>query len=309
MDSPCPFLASLDSLSAKLASDPTPALVQQLIEATDVHRRSMTATRWRSFVTDVLRPHPIHALLLRDPYTRRAFAKPRGYAGDAVMLDYVYGIERPSAEAMGPVGRAVWDATTRAPSADAVRDRRVRLARFVDQAATRRAGAAIVSVAAGHARELADSIAFRERRLSSWTCLDQDAESLAEISARFAGDSTVVPLARSVRELLEGAFETDADLVYSAGLFDYLPDAVASKLLARMWAWVRPGGRLVLANFADDSQERGYMEAFMDWWLLYRNEDQVRALGQSLEGAAALVVFRDPSARTIWLELHKVSDS
>jgi extracellular factor (EF) 3-hydroxypalmitic acid methyl ester biosynthesis protein len=302
------LVATLDSICARLATDPTPSLVQHIIEATEQHRRSMPPARWRSFVTDTLRPHPIHGLLRQDPYTERAFAKPRGYAGDAVMLDYVYGIDRPSHAGMGAVGLAVWEATTRAPSADAVRDRRLRLARFVDEAANRRPGASIVSVAAGHAREISDSEAFRERRLTSWTCLDQDRESLAEISARFAGNPTVVPVARSVRELLDGAFETQADLVYSAGLFDYLPDAAASKLLAVMWDWVRPGGRLVLANFADDSQERGYMEAFMDWWLLYRNEDQMWALGQSLEDVGALVVFRDPSARTIWLELQRRSE-
>ena len=144
--------------------------------------------------------------------------------------------------------------------------------------------------------------------MKRWICLDQDRESLAEISSRFPKDATVMPIARSVRELLEGAFEAEADLVYSAGLFDYLPDPVALKLLAVMWAWVRPGGRLVLANFADDSQERGYMEAFMDWWLLYRNEDQILALGHSVQDVDALFVFRDPSARTIWLELRRRSE-
>ena len=33
-------------------------------------------------------PRPIFALCQEDPYTRRAFEKPRGYAGDAVMLDF-----------------------------------------------------------------------------------------------------------------------------------------------------------------------------------------------------------------------------
>lgn len=301
-----PFLATLDELSARLEVDPTPGLVQKVIEATDRHRRSMAPAQWKSLVTDVLRRHPIHALVLRDPYTERAFTKPRGYAGDAVMLDYVYGIQRPSADAMGPVGRAVWEATTGAPSADAVRDRRVRLARIVDETADRRPGAEIVSVAAGHAREIDDSKAFRDRRLTRWTCIDQDRESLAEIAARFSA-TPVVPNPRSVRELLDGTFDTAADLVYSAGLFDYLPDAVAARLLSVMWSWVRPSGRLVLANFADDSEERGYMEAFMDWWLLYRNEQQVRSLGQSLKDVDDVVVFRDPSARTIWLELHRAS--
>jgi len=29
-----------------------------------------------------------------DPLTYRAFSKPRGYAGDAVMMDHIYGYRR-----------------------------------------------------------------------------------------------------------------------------------------------------------------------------------------------------------------------
>ena len=36
------------------------------------------------------RDHEVFKLLQQDPNTRRAFDKPRGYAGDAVMLDYYY---------------------------------------------------------------------------------------------------------------------------------------------------------------------------------------------------------------------------
>ena len=37
------------------------------------------------------------SLLHQDPFTYRAFAKPRGYAGDAVMMDYIYGLGRGAA--------------------------------------------------------------------------------------------------------------------------------------------------------------------------------------------------------------------
>src|SRR5436305_1600719 len=47
---------------------------------------------WKSFVA-VSRTHPIVDVLHRDPFTYRAFCKPRGYAGDAEMMDYIYGGE------------------------------------------------------------------------------------------------------------------------------------------------------------------------------------------------------------------------
>src|SRR5215471_14831280 len=39
---------------------------------------------------DACQTHPLHRMALEDPFTERAFSKPRGYAGDAVMLDYIY---------------------------------------------------------------------------------------------------------------------------------------------------------------------------------------------------------------------------
>src|SRR5215475_11877146 len=38
----------------------------------------------------ICKSHPFAELVLQDPYSRRAREKPRGYAGDAVMLDYIY---------------------------------------------------------------------------------------------------------------------------------------------------------------------------------------------------------------------------
>ncbi len=44
---------------------------------------------WDRVVT-TLRNHPLHSDLMLDPYVNRAFHKPRGYAGDAEMMDLVY---------------------------------------------------------------------------------------------------------------------------------------------------------------------------------------------------------------------------
>lgn len=57
------------------------------------------------------RAHPLHALVQQDPFTHRAASKPRGYAGDAVMMDYIYESRAP--EGTSEVGRAVFAATTR----------------------------------------------------------------------------------------------------------------------------------------------------------------------------------------------------
>jgi hypothetical protein len=55
----------------------------------DVVRRGTGELRWPQ-VAKYIQQHPINAVVLEDPYTARARNKPNGYAGDAVMLDYLY---------------------------------------------------------------------------------------------------------------------------------------------------------------------------------------------------------------------------
>ena len=51
-------------------------------------RRQDEPDHWTDYARRCLE-HPIRQLLHQDPFTRRAFSKPRGYAGDAVMMDYI----------------------------------------------------------------------------------------------------------------------------------------------------------------------------------------------------------------------------
>ena len=99
------------------------------------------------------------------------------------------------------------------------------------------------------------------------------------------------------------------DLVYAAGLFDYLPDSLARRLTRRMFEMLRPDGRLLLANFAPDSAGREYMEAFMHWNLIYRDEDEVEALAVGLpaERISARRVFRDFAGNIVYLDIRRSS--
>src|SRR5579872_2044960 len=57
-----------------------------------IHDLAMRDDQLPEFRT-ICQSHPLSQIVLEDPYSRRAYEKPRGYAGDAVMLDYIY---RPS---------------------------------------------------------------------------------------------------------------------------------------------------------------------------------------------------------------------
>lgn len=57
----------------------------------DLHRLRLKhgESAWKTEILPACRAHPIFHFFSSDPYTNRAISKPRGYAGDAVMLDFV----------------------------------------------------------------------------------------------------------------------------------------------------------------------------------------------------------------------------
>ncbi len=253
-------------------------------------------------VRTLAREHPLHALVQQDPYTQRAFAKPRGYAGDAVMMDFIYdGVPPPGTSALGA---AVFAATTRVPMGLSVRWRRQLLRSLIDDTAVAVEGARMLSVASGHCRELDGSHVQAPWFSGEFVALDQDPLSCAEVRRVQAGHRVRV-VCEGVRDLLAAdaaAALGRFDLIYSAGLYDYLPDALARRLTQRLLGLLRPGGRLLVANFVPGGSGRGYMELFMDWTLVLRSPAQLEALAAEA-GATLLQGFVDPHRNVAYAEL------
>lgn len=236
------------------------------------------------------RAHPVFDLCQQDPFTQRAYRKPRGYAGDAVMLDYVYSGTPPAEATL--VGREVFRWTTRCPTGLSIRFRRDLLRSFIDDVAARASGFRILSVASGHCREVEGSALEAEVGRGELIAVDQD-ESSCSLAERKYGRLGVKPLRCSVRQLLASdASLGDFDLIYSAGLFDYLQDDLAGALLGRLKGLLRRDGRLVVGNFIPGYFGRGYMELMMDWRLITRSPAR---LAELFDGAAHRVrTFVDP---------------
>ena len=243
-------------------------------------RATLAPSVWQGLVP-IAQTHPIAKLVHQDPFTRRSFQKPRGYSGDAGLLDFIYRHECAQEElsAATALGQALYAYTSAAPAAAAVRERRDLLARHIDAiAAMRGTETEILTIAAGHLREAELSLAMGEKQIRRWVALDQDPLSIGSIMRDRAG-TCVDPMHGSVKGLLTDAYRLGTfDFVYAAGLYDYLPFEVAVNLTRKCLGALKPQGTYLFANFADAIVDDGYMETFMNWPLILRSPADVQAI-------------------------------
>jgi extracellular factor (EF) 3-hydroxypalmitic acid methyl ester biosynthesis protein len=272
-------------------------------------RQHATPEEWQEFV-ELCRQHPVRGLLHQDLFTERAYSKPRGYAGDAVLLDYIYGREEMwPPPAMSRLGRLIYDYTTSAPASAGVRARRGFAANLIDKLAEERPGLEVLSIAAGHLREAALAAAVRRRRLGRFTALDGDRESLTVVQDTYGPFGVEVVPARISRLISQRLSIGRFDLVYSLGLFDYVDQPLGRRLVSSMFDLLRPGGCLVVANFMPGIRDVGYMETFMDWQLIYRTRHEMVDLTMDIpqSNCSDIRIFAEETQNIIFLQVTRSS--
>jgi extracellular factor (EF) 3-hydroxypalmitic acid methyl ester biosynthesis protein len=298
----------LTSTAVQLLAAPSVQVIDHLTgELGTFHDLAKAAAHFSEFKR-TCQAHPLFALILQDPYSRRAYEKPRGYAGDAVMLDYIY---RPGRVVTSRLGHVVHKATTQLPNAKSIAWRRDYLAKLIWQAADKAEKPSVLSVASGHMREL-DVVRGRVAHPDAIeiSALDQDGDSLEEC-VRSYPEFNIRPLRKSVAALIkrnELGFQ-NFDVIYSAGLADYLSDRMLGALISRLYQLLRPEGVLTIANYTPDSHGRGFMEGFMDWSLIYRNERDLLLLAREVSPAARFETFRDGPGNVAYIKIYKQSAS
>jgi len=246
-----------------------------------------------------------------------AYQKPRGYPGDFELMNLMYEDRRRGESVFS---RIIHQLGVEERLASTVRSRRRLLSREVLDSGRKRCGQGsaefrVTNLGAGPARELSDVVGQWDSpgRLVL-TLVDQDAGALeyADRALRIAGARlggrvdircrhvAFSDLLRDSRLLAEIA---EQDLVYSAGFFDYLPDAVATALLSGLISLVRPSGRVLVGNAVDAREVKWVPEYVLDWHMIYRSQVQMLALVSSDLGSVDKRVVLDDSGAWQFLEV------
>jgi len=235
--------------------------------------------------------------LLNAPLWRQAYAKPRGYPGDFVVMNYIYD--------GGPAGEDAFAQLAHALAVKigqfVVRRKDVVRTEIETLVATCEPHAAlrVASLGCGPAREIAEVLA-RDIRFAgalTFALIDQDEEALRCAGRGIANTATqrcaaqvVVELRKvSVLRLLRDVDPSDVfgrpNLIYSAGLFDYFNDRTCRILTRRLYAALPPGGALLLGNMKAGTDMSWPLEFIADWSLIYRSAERVLSWAEGLDGA------------------------
>jgi len=299
-------------------------------------------------------------LLMQSDFIARALLKPRGYAGDKELMRMIYNNADRGDSNFAVLKNRVYQSL---PAAEAVRERMRFLGSLLRDVPDH---GRVLNVASGPAAEVREYLATCPSRNVQIDLVDHDIDTIRFTRQTIkdrrvhhlvgnalriaAGDyltlsprpwaericdpkrdtqgmrKATVPLKYGRHRLDVGTY----DLVYSAGLFDYIehrPGSTrsgAQALTARLFDLVKPGGLLVLGNFLDPSGHRNphqrshqlMMEMYSQWHLLYRSPEAIRQFTGLIPSARCSVELVDEYRRPIetgtgavgMLMIRKVSD-
>jgi SAM-dependent methyltransferase len=240
---------------------------------------------------DYMKRH-LEELLLPAPIYRESYYKPLGYAGDYVTMNIAYTNHYQGDSAYAKfINRMFCDLMISRAAISRVPFLKKWISSVVegrDSSHTR-----ILSVASGPAREIQDYLTESGPRSGlEFTLFDQDPKALtfaqsalAPLALRFADRMTIRYLNGAVKHLVKDparyAELGGQDLVYTAGLFDYLRSDVATRLMKNLFDLLAPGGRLVVGNLSPACDSQGFLETLVDWQIIYRTDEELVDLAKT----------------------------
>jgi extracellular factor (EF) 3-hydroxypalmitic acid methyl ester biosynthesis protein len=279
----------------------------------------------KSLPEDVREPHrsymrrQLHPVVLCAPFAHRTFEKPLGYAGDYEMVNMIV---RDLYEGNSLFAKVLNTWFLKQMPAEAHRNRIKYLRDRLIQETARsvRAGhpARILNLGCGPAFEIQRFL--QESPISNdaqFTLLDFNDETLqytqGKLSTLVRDNSrrTVVNLQKkSVLQVLKEyarpkGEQPKYDMVYCAGLFDYLADPACKHLMNIFYDLTVPGGLVLATNVEPSNPMRNGMEHLLDWNLIYRNGAQFRTLKPAKAEDENVEVYGDVTGVNVILEVRK----
>ena len=116
---------------------------------------------------------------------------------------------------------------------------------------------------------------------------------------------------KSVHQLIKESMKrrvsetAEFDFIYCAGLFDYLSHQTCRQLMDAFYDLLAPGGLLLATNVENSNPLRHGMQHLLDWPLIYRDAQDMRALSPGDANGQDVVVSSDATGVNLFIEVRK----
>ena len=274
-----------------LAPDASPeAMLNETRNAIDVLCESCRSFESEVKNRDIIRDAQVRFRIKTNPILskshciHRVRTWPQGYQGDYKTLESIYR-NTPLSEGIGYyLDLCCLDF----PLGAAVRNRIEKLEGILKDELQSRTSPSVLNIACGSCREVFELATEIEQSGARFTCIDLDNDALAFAANRLSytnispvtSDQVILRKYNAVRmfdhEMNMNEFGMQ-DIIYSVGLFDYLPTDFLINLLGALYKMIKPGGKLI-ASFKDAERYRSQEYHWIFDWdgFLQRNQEDFR---------------------------------
>lgn len=241
----------------------------------------------------------ISNVLENDTVFGHTFKKPFGYAGDFLLIEKIY----QKYETHDPLFKR-WDKFYHSHDAtEAVRNRKSFFIKKVKELVTNQQQVDILILGCGPATDVYEFFSQTDQRYNiKFDLVDIDSHAIEYASEKNCDFLEYINFTRA--NVIKFTTEDNYDLIWSAGLFDYLDDQLFVFLLRRFVDNLKENGQIIIGNFSPLNPTIKVMEVMTEWHLNYRDEKHLKLLANHVGiDNERITVEKEPLGINLFLKI------